>query len=63
MKLKNRIKSFFIVALMFAATSMQAQFDLGQFEDLQTLKEITLLVVLETPNERKVKKLEKKDSL
>jgi hypothetical protein len=46
---------------MFTACNLQAQFNLGEFEDIEKLKDIPLLVVLETPNPKKVKKLEKKN--
>lgn len=61
MKSTNQIKSIFVIALMLVACTLQAQFNLGEFENIEKLKGIPLLVVLESPNARIVKKLEKKN--
>jgi len=58
---KNTLKSVLVMTLMFVALSLQAQFNLGEFEDIQKLKGIPLLVELESPNKRIVKKLGKKN--
>ncbi len=61
MKSKNSIKLLAVLTLLFTFSAAQAQFSFGQFDDIESLKETPLLVVLETPNQKKVKKLEKKN--
>ncbi len=61
MKSINTITLLAVLTLLFTSSMAQAQFSYGQFSDIENLKEIPLLVVLETPNPKKVKKLEKKD--
>lgn len=50
----------FLSVILFFNLS-QAQFGYGKIEDITTIKEVPLLIVLKTPNEDEVKKLEGKD--
>jgi hypothetical protein len=55
------LKNVFILILFISASTVNAQLGMGKLEDIQKLKEVPLLVVLESPNEKVVKKLTKKD--
>jgi hypothetical protein len=61
MSLKNAIKSLLVCGLLLSFSGVNAQFNLKEFENIQKLKKVPLLVVMETPNQKKVKRLEKKN--
>lgn len=61
MKSKNSFKLLVFFTLLLSFSTLQAQFSYGQFDDIENLKDTPLLVVLETPNPKKVKKFEKKN--
>lgn len=54
-------KTLLFLAILLFFNQSQAQFGYGKIEDITTIKEVPLLVVLKTPNEDDVKKLEGKD--
>jgi hypothetical protein len=54
-------KTLVLLLIILFFNQSQAQFGYGKIEDIQTIKEVPLLVVLKTPNEDEVKKLERKD--
>lgn len=57
----TRFKIIAVFLLFFICSAVQAQFNADKYEKIQLLKEVPLLVVLENPNEKIVKKLTKKD--
>ena len=57
----NHFKNVVTIFFLITTCTLSAQFGMGKLEDVQRLKEVPLLVVLESPNEKVVKKLSKKD--
>jgi len=60
MFVKIKRKSLAIIVFLLGFNAVNAQFDINEFENIQTLKKIPLLVVMEAPNKKIVKKLEQK---
>ena len=58
------MKKKFLVIIMLLATFLaaKAQFGYGKFEDVKKIKEVPLLVLLESKNKKTVKKLSKKNN-
>lgn len=54
-------KSIFFFFFTLTINVAYAQFGFGKIEDVLTIKEVPLLIILETPNEKMIEKLENSD--
>lgn len=61
MLFKNKAQILFIFVLLLSISGLQAQFSLDEFKNIQKLKKVPLLVLMETPNKGMVQRLEKKN--
>jgi hypothetical protein len=57
----NKTKFIAVFLLILSLSTIQAQFNIDKYEDIQLIRKIPLLVILDSPNKKLVKKLTKKD--
>nr|WP_321231241.1 hypothetical protein [uncultured Psychroserpens sp.] len=53
-------KTFLFLSIILFFNQSQAQLGFGKIEDIKTIKEVPLLIILKTPNEENIKKLKRK---
>jgi hypothetical protein len=56
----NRIKFIAIFLMIFSVSVVQAQFNIDKHENIQLIKKVPLLVVLDSPNKKILRKLTRK---